>query len=145
GRWLMTSSRGGCRLWEAGTWREVRRFDTRQIAFGPDSRLLAVGDVFGVIPLVETPPRRGGGRLPRPRPRAPPPGLFPGGGTRRTASGPGARLLYVWDLRSIREQLKEMGLDWEWPEFRRADPAGETRPPRVEIVPGPLDVQQRPK
>jgi hypothetical protein len=28
-----------------------------------------------------------------------------------------ARGVSVWDLRLIRQQLKERGLDWEWPEI----------------------------
>ncbi|HEV8606237.1 MAG TPA: serine/threonine-protein kinase [Tepidisphaeraceae bacterium] len=35
----------------------------------------------------------------------------------------GTNGIHVWDLRLIRRHLKEMGLDWDWPEFqlRRAD------------------------
>lgn len=145
GRWLMTSSRGGCRLWEAGTWREVRRFDTAQFAFGPDSRLLAIGDVFGVIRLVETATGREMARLTGPELIGYQPVCFTGDGTRLIASGAAATPLCVWDLRSIREQLKEMGLDWEWPEFPRAGPAVETRPRGAVIVTGPLDVEQQRK
>jgi tetratricopeptide (TPR) repeat protein len=29
----------------------------------------------------------------------------------------GYKALYVWDLRRLRAQLKEMDLDWDWPEF----------------------------
>ena len=25
--------------------------------------------------------------------------------------------IHVWDLRLIRQQLKDLGLDWDWPEF----------------------------
>jgi len=25
--------------------------------------------------------------------------------------------MFVWDLRLIRQQLKELGMDWDWPEF----------------------------
>src|SRR5262249_13334411 len=28
--------------------------------------------------------------------------------------------LYVWDLRLIRRQLKELDMDWDWPEFAPA-------------------------
>jgi hypothetical protein len=28
-----------------------------------------------------------------------------------------ARAIHRWDLRAIRARLKEMNLDWEWPEF----------------------------
>src|SRR5262249_49933752 len=42
-------------------------------------------------------------------------------GTRLVASGPEG--IYAWDLRLIRRQLKEIGLDWEWPEFPPPDPS----------------------
>jgi len=32
--------------------------------------------------------------------------------------------MHVWDLRLIRKELKELGLDWDWPEF---SPAGTPR------------------
>jgi tetratricopeptide (TPR) repeat protein len=30
--------------------------------------------------------------------------------------------VHIWDLRAIRTRLKEMGLDWEWPEFPPESP-----------------------
>jgi hypothetical protein len=30
-----------------------------------------------------------------------------------------ASAIHVWDLRGVRSRLKTMGLDWDWPEFRR--------------------------
>src|SRR5436190_18203003 len=47
-----------------------------------------------------------------------------------------ARAIHVWDLRAIRSRLKDMNLDWDWPEF---PPAGEPRsppagPPVVSVV-----------
>jgi hypothetical protein len=136
GRWLMTSSRGGCRLWEAGAWREVRRFDAGRFAFGPDGRLLAVGDVFGVIRLVETATGREVARLTGPDVVEHQPVCFTGDGTRLIAHGSGAARLYVWDLRLIREQLKEMGLDWDWPDFGPPDPGSNAEPPQVEVLLG---------
>jgi hypothetical protein len=38
-----------------------------------------------------------------------------------------ANTMYVWDLRLIRQQLKELALDRDWPEF--APEAGGSRPP----------------
>ena len=50
-------------------------------------------------------------------------------------SGNGIR---VWDLRLIRQHLKTMGLDWDWPEFPPADPATEATPLKVEVLLGEL-------
>jgi hypothetical protein len=55
------------------------------------------------------------------------PACFTPDGTRLIATGSGATALYVWDLRLIRQQLKELGLDWDWPEF--APEAGGSRHP----------------
>ena len=44
GKWLITT-RSPCRLWEVGTWREVRRVGDAGGCFTPDGRLMAVGDL----------------------------------------------------------------------------------------------------
>jgi WD40 repeat protein len=130
GRWLMTRSWGAvrsCRLWEVGTWREVRHFDYGGFAFSPDSRLLAISDVFSVIRLVETATGREVARLTGPQPMWYQPACFTPHGTRLIAASFGSQALYIWDLRLIRQQLQELGLDWDWPEF--APEAGGSRPP----------------
>jgi tetratricopeptide (TPR) repeat protein len=41
----------------------------------------------------------------------------------------------VWDLRLIRRQLKELGLDWDWPEFRAAANADVPRTPlKIQLI-----------
>jgi eukaryotic-like serine/threonine-protein kinase len=140
GRWLMTATDGGgSRLWEAGTWREMRRFDGGSIAFSPDSRLLAISDVFGVIRLVETATGQEVARLTGPEPMWYPPVCFTPDGTRLIATCSGHTALYVWDLRLIRQQLKELGLDWDWEEFKPADPGTKAAAPsKVEVLLGDL-------
>jgi tetratricopeptide (TPR) repeat protein len=47
--------------------------------------------------------------------------------------------IHVWDLRAIRQRLKTMGLDWDWPEFRPASAMSQsTDPPKVEVLLGNL-------
>jgi serine/threonine protein kinase/WD40 repeat protein len=123
GRWLMTITRGACRLWEVSTWHEVRDFDTSYgyFAFSPDSQILAISDVFNVIRLVETATGRELARLTGPEPMWYAPRCFAPDGTRLVATCSGQKALYVWDLRLIRQQLKQMGLDWDWPNFTPAD------------------------
>jgi tetratricopeptide (TPR) repeat protein len=41
--------------------------------------------------------------------------------------------LHVWDLRAIRAQLKELSLDWDWPDLPAA-PADEQQPVEVNLV-----------
>ena len=52
GKWLMTSQ-GSCRLWEVGTWREVRQFEGAFCCFSPDGRIGAVQDAGKILGLVE--------------------------------------------------------------------------------------------
>jgi hypothetical protein len=42
--------------------------------------------------------------------------LFTPDGTKLVAMTFG-KVPHIWDLRRIREELKELDLDWEWPEF----------------------------
>src|SRR5262245_58236047 len=142
GRWLMTISWGAvrdCRLWEVGTWREVRRFSYAGFAFSPDSRLLVINDVFSVIRLVETATGQEVARLTGPEPSWYQPACFTPDGTRLIATASGHAALYVWDLRLIRQQLKELGLDWDWPEFPPAGPTSQApRPRQMEVLAGDL-------
>jgi hypothetical protein len=65
------------------------------------------------------------------------PACFTPDGTRLVATCSSETAVYVWDLRLIRQQLKELDLDWDWPDFKPADPDGDAaKPLRVEIVPG---------
>ena len=38
-------------------------------------------------------------------------------GTRLVVASKYAGAIHIWDLRAIRTRLKEMNLDWDWPEF----------------------------
>jgi hypothetical protein len=48
--------------------------------------------------------------------------------------------VHVWDLRAIRRQLGEMGLDWDAPAYPQDDPARADLPPLppLEVDYGPL-------
>lgn len=138
GRWLATLAWSlGIRLWEVGTWREAQRFDDAYFAFSPDSRLLALNDVAGVIRLVTTDGGREVGRLTGSEAGWYSPACFSPDGTRLVATVSGGKALYVWDLRLIRQQLKAMGLDWDWPEFPPA-PAAEKPVTSITVDTGDL-------
>jgi serine/threonine protein kinase/WD40 repeat protein len=118
GLWLATNTSGaGFRLWEVGSWREQLRLPDAAFAFSPDKRLLAVGDILGVIRLLELPTGKEIARLTGPEAIWYRPACFTPDGTRLIAACSGAKALYVWDLRQLRAGLKELGLDWAWPEF----------------------------
>jgi WD40 repeat protein len=136
-RWLATTNWRGCHLWEIGTWREGRRFDPAQFAFSPDGRLMALNDVVGELRLVETNTGREVARLTGTEQMWYQPICFSPDATRMIAVRKDKEALYVWDLRLIREQLRELGLDWDWPPFppRTLDSTG--GPVRVEVDLGP--------
>src|SRR5262249_14564941 len=77
------------------------------------------------------------------------PVCFTPDGARLIVWGHGDGSLGVWDLRLIRTQLKELGLDWDWPEFGPAGPGSDaSRQLRGEGLPGgtskpPLTREQR--
>jgi eukaryotic-like serine/threonine-protein kinase len=140
GRWLSTNtSNYGSYLWEVGTWREARRFGHAHSMWIPNSQWLALGDVLGVIRFVEPDTGREVFRLPGPEPRLYYATCFSPDGTRVIAHDVGREAIYVWDLRLIRERLKELGLDWDWPEFKPAPKAQRSRAPlAVTVDPGDL-------
>jgi serine/threonine protein kinase/WD40 repeat protein len=141
GRLLATTTpHQGCRLWEAGTWRLLRQFPDASFAFSHDGRLLALNDVPNWVRLVEAATGREVARLTGPDPISYMPACFSADGTKLVAEGGEYHALYVWDLRRIRSQLKEMKLDWEWPEF--ATPPATPATGRVEsltVDPGYLE------
>jgi tetratricopeptide (TPR) repeat protein len=126
GRWLAAKCFGtGLIVWEVGTWREKLRFREgafdRAFAFSADSRLIALNDVLGAIRLIELDSGREVARLTGPEATWYQPVALTADGTRLIATCSGLKALYVWDLRQLRARLKEMKLDWEWPEFPAPD------------------------
>jgi serine/threonine protein kinase/WD40 repeat protein/Tfp pilus assembly protein PilF len=131
-RWLATANVAGSDLWEAGTWRRVHHFDRgAQTAFSPDSRLMALGDAYGVIRICETETAKEIARLTSPEPGWYQAECFTPDGTKLLAGSFDDRI-YAFDLRAIREGLEELELDWGWPSFPPAV-AKPQSPPRIEI------------
>jgi WD40 repeat protein len=139
GRWLVTATSSGSRQWEVGSWRDVCHLETAGFEFSPDSRLLAIGDVFGAIRLLDAVTGREVARLTGPDPTRYAPACFTPDGTRLVATCSSETALYAWDLRLIHQGLKELGLDWDWPDFAPADPGRQAGTPRqVEVLLGEL-------
>jgi WD40 repeat protein len=146
GRWLMTALDQEYRLWHAGSWRpgltiRSESANNGHFAFAPDGRLLAV-DRGGLVLLVDPDSGREFATLEPPAVSA--------GNLLWLAFGPdGGRLavandteVRVWDLRRIRAQLAEMGLDWDAPPLSTPDPAEAASAPlrvRVELDAPTLD------
>ncbi|HEV3443589.1 MAG TPA: protein kinase [Gemmataceae bacterium] len=115
-RWLLTTA-GGCKLWEAGTWAAGPSVGGAGGCFSPDGLLLAVEDTAGVIRLVETGTGREVVRLESPEPSRLSPSCFSLDGTLLIAIGRDSQAMHVWDLRALRQELAQLGLDWDAPAY----------------------------
>jgi WD40 repeat protein len=121
GRWLATSLDGGC-LFAVETWERGPRVGECAV-FSPDSKLTAAPTSKG-IRLID--PATGGEIALLEDPNRDPvdQAVFSPNGTKLVVVSL-TKGIHIWDLRLIRRQLKDRGLDWDWPEF---PPATATRP-----------------
>ena len=142
GKWLMTTG-GGFRLWEVGTWREGptlgESLHNRGFAFSADGKLLALGDATpGVVRLVVPDTGKELARLTGPEPTRLMPLCFTPDGAHLITLGDESREVHLFDLRAIREQLKELDLDWDAPPYPAEDeaqtPAALRQPLEVKVV-----------
>jgi eukaryotic-like serine/threonine-protein kinase len=112
GRWLATSG-GGCRLWAVDGWKEGPHIgDKGAFAFSPDGKLLAVETGNGVVRLVNPDTGLEYARLEDPNQDRSGELSFSADGTQLVTTNRDSISVHVWDLRAIREQLANMGLDW---------------------------------
>jgi WD40 repeat protein/Flp pilus assembly protein TadD/tRNA A-37 threonylcarbamoyl transferase component Bud32 len=146
GRWLVTGTNYQIALWAVGSWNEpARRIRCEGIvggavAFTRDGKVMAVhvspsrvqlhelasGRVLANLEAPETPPL---GWL----------GFSPDGSQLvSAASSTTTGSAWVWDLRQVRERLREIGLDWDQPPYPPA--AGEAEPVQIEVDLGRYDL-----
>ncbi len=134
--WLVTTS-GGMRLWKVGTWTEGPRLQTTALdcgfAFSSESKIMAIGDGKGVVRLLVTETGNELARLTSPEPTRLIPLHFSPDGTNLVTVGAESSALHIIDLRVIREQLVELGLDWDQPSYPPAKLAN-SAPLRVEVI-----------
>ena len=144
GRWLVTSG-GRYRLWRVGTWEESSRLTEPNLAgafaFSPDSKVLALTGHARQVLLVD--PETGSeiARLTAPDQTRVHPQCFSPDGTQLVAMGPDMGVMYIWNLRAIRSQLKDMGLDWERPDYPPSAPARAT-PLRLKVDCGSMPFEK---
>ena len=135
GSWLATLSRvdAECRLWRTGSWEPGPRFAAAtEIAFSPDERTIALGKA-GKISLCETESGREFAVLPVAAGAPVYPRCFSPDGTLLYAKIEWDTKVHVWDLRRIRDGLKELGLDQGWPDFPTRQFDDDAPPPIVEM------------
>jgi WD40 repeat protein/tetratricopeptide (TPR) repeat protein len=119
--------------WE-GQWKsESRKLEG---AFSPDNRLRAYGTNEGAIHLVSPETDQKIATLPPPEVTRSGSLTFSADGSRLLARGGDTGSLYVFDLRRIREQLAELGLDWTGAQPVLPSRTGDDDPvraPRLEV------------
>jgi serine/threonine protein kinase/WD40 repeat protein len=123
-RWLATWSLG-FRIWKVGTWEEGPALGSAPrgdgCAFARDSSLMALGDAPGVLRLVAPETGREVARLTIQEQTRIWPLCFTPDGSKLVAVGTETQEFYAFDLRAIRAGLKEIGLDWDQPDFPPQD------------------------
>jgi WD40 repeat protein len=115
-KWLLTTS-DTHQLWEVGTWKPGPTLPGHsgfgKAAFTSDSSIMAYADTLGVVRLVRLADGTELAQLTAPvRSRLYPEYFSSDGGT-LFAHGAESADLYAFDLRAIRAQLAELGLDWD--------------------------------
>jgi hypothetical protein len=102
-----------------------------------DGRLMALEMAPGVIHLKEVATGRTVAKLEDPHgDRATWQGFTPDG-TQLVVLARHTRAIHIWDLREIRSRLKDMKLDWDWPEFpKEATGDGAAEPLMIDVLPG---------
>ena len=122
GKWIAVTSGSlpeMVRLWRVGSWQPaplpgpVEFPFNGQVAFDAHSRLMALQGHEIRLWVPET--GREVAMLSVPEETSLAPQFFTPDGTRLIAFGVHNGQLYVWDLQAIREQLAELGLDWNAP------------------------------
>jgi Tetratricopeptide repeat/WD domain, G-beta repeat len=116
GKWLATTG-GGLRLWSVGSWQEGLKVGGHHFAFSPDSKMLAVSDGLGTVRLLDPETGTEYARLEDPNRDRVWHMSFSPDGTRLVATNDDSQSIHVWDLRTIREQLAKMDLDWDLPSY----------------------------
>ena len=104
--------------------RQLPREDSQYpgfVAFSPDGRLMAMEMAPAVIHLIDAVTGRTIARLEDPHGDLSTWHGFTPDGTQLVVVTRHACAIHIWDLRAIRRRLKEMNLDWDWPEFPPAD------------------------
>jgi WD40 repeat protein len=116
GRWLLTTGQRP-RIWKVDGWEEGPELHGDALnssgVFSADGRLLALGDAPGVVRLLETETGRELAHLTAPEDSRLEPSAFTADGARLVVYSAEASTLHLFDLRALRAELAELGLDWD--------------------------------
>jgi WD40 repeat protein len=130
GRWLAISMARDFEFWEVGSWKQGRRIlrdaagRAAALAFSPDSRILAIASARHVVRLIDVETGEPVATLESSHPQYVAWLCFSPDGS-HLAVACANHTIRVWNLRTMREQLAAMGLDWDLPPY---PPATEMKP-----------------
>jgi tetratricopeptide (TPR) repeat protein len=116
-------------FWDVKTFRLLRRLPRESnqypgwVTFTADGKLMALEMAPGVMHLVETASGRTVAHLTDPDGDRATWQAFTPDGTRLVVLAGYSSAVHIWDLRAIRTRLKQMNLDWDWPEAATAGQA----------------------
>ena len=140
GRWLATST-SEYQLWEVGSWHPkgpprpgCKVPEWNFTAFSPDGQMMARTLDGTKIQLLETSTEAPLATLEAPDAMALGPFQFSPDGT-HLAAVQQDKQTQLWDLRLIRQELKEMHLDWDTPPFSPAEQSATASPVSLAIDP----------
>jgi serine/threonine protein kinase/WD40 repeat protein len=146
-RWLATTP-GGVQIWRTENWKlahELKAFGTTPnglgISFSPDSRALAIGQPNGELRLVD--PQSGSDWVRITHPgflSAPVIAFAPDMRSMVTSPTDVHSPARIWDLKEIRRELSELGLDWPADVLRPATSSAEHVPLEIEWNDGGLQL-----
>ena len=131
GKWLSVGGKEG-RLIEVGSWNDGVKLGNAA-RFAPDGKMLAVWTDTAALRLVETATGRELARLEDPDFEMVHDILFTPDGL-RLITVHRSKGIHVWDLRLLREELTEHGLDWDAPRLVTATSHGKSI--RIRWAPG---------
>jgi WD40 repeat protein/tetratricopeptide (TPR) repeat protein len=141
---LVTSSGEEYCFWDVGTWQPGRRLPREMssfpgaLAFSRDGALMALELSPGIIDLQEFSTGRTLARLEDPNRDRVGKLNFTPDGTQLVNIANYSRVIHVWNLQTIRQQLAKLGLDWDLPPYPAPDKRQEAKPLKVEVDLGDL-------
>jgi serine/threonine protein kinase/WD40 repeat protein/tetratricopeptide (TPR) repeat protein len=154
GQWLATSTDEGFGVWDVRTWQRVRLVRAQQdnphagvLAFSSDGKVLALSTARHVVQLVDPATGRLFATLQAPASDWVRSICFSPDGSRlavATTIHKDQAVLRMWDLRRIREQLQEIGLDWDLPAYPPPAERDTASPMEVKVDLGDLAAILRP-
>jgi WD40 repeat protein len=120
GKWLVTGTQSAYQFWRVGTWERglhvprPGRNNTGPMAFSADGRMMACMPEPLTVKLLDPNTGQELATLTPPALASVEDLCFSPDGTKLVVST-GTAVAYLWDLRLVRRQLREMNLDWDPP------------------------------